>query len=64
MYYKDAAGQWVPLPPGKTGPAGPAGEQGSIWFTGDGPPPADLPDAKPTDMYLDALTGDVYQLDA
>lgn len=33
------------------------------WFSGDGPPPAVIPGAALGDIYVDRLTGDLYQLD-
>ena len=54
-------------PPGPDGPPGPPGEtgspgrDGSMWFTGDGPPPAAL--GNPGDLYLDEESGDVYRND-
>lgn len=32
------------------------------WFTGQGPPPAVIVGAGPGDMYVDTLTGMIYQL--
>jgi hypothetical protein len=40
------------------GPGGGATE----WFAGDGPPPSVIPGAGVGDMYVDRLTGDLYQL--
>jgi hypothetical protein len=37
---------------------------GTYWFVGAGPPPtppADIPGAGPGDLYLDSLTGNIYQ---
>jgi hypothetical protein len=33
------------------------------WFTGEGPPPAVIVGAARGDMYIDTLTGKLYQLD-
>lgn len=62
-------------PPGPEGPEGPAsmvsgpagedGERGSLWLTGEGPPPGGDPDvAQHGDMYLDTLSGDIWRYDA
>jgi hypothetical protein len=51
-----------PGSPGTPGAAGEAGPRGTGWFVGDGPPPADIPGAQPGDLWLDMLTGNVYQL--
>ncbi len=60
-------------PQGPEGPPGPEGRQGdrgetgipgrdgSLWFTGDGPPPSAL--GKPGDLYLDGSSGDAYRND-
>lgn len=51
-------------PPGPAGPHGPAGAKGaraSMWFFGTTDPP-DIPDTQPYDMYLNTVTGDVWQL--
>jgi hypothetical protein len=34
--------------------------RGVVWHTGNGPPPATIPGARPGDLYLDLLTGDIY----
>ena len=47
-------------PAGPAGPAGEAGARGSRWFSGSGAPTADTGMA-PGDLYLDTLTGDVYE---
>ena len=47
---------------GIDGPAGSAGERGTGWFNGTGAPAADIPGARPGDLYLDNSTGDVYTL--
>lgn len=61
-------------PQGSTGPQGPQGIQGSAgtdgligprgtgWFTGSGAPPLTIPGALDGDLYLDLLTGTVFQL--
>lgn len=61
-------------PQGPTGPQGPQGIQGSAgtdgligprgtgWFTGSGAPPLTIPGAVDGDLYLDLLTGTVFQL--
>jgi hypothetical protein len=55
-------------PQGPQGIQGPAGADGAIgprgtgWFTGTGAPPATIPGAVDGDLYLDLLTGTVYQL--
>lgn len=46
---------------GVAGAAGGAGPRGSRWRTGAGAPSSD-PSDLPGDMYLNATTGDVYQL--
>jgi hypothetical protein len=48
-----------PGPPGPEGEPGDTGQRGSYWFTGDGVPVSSA--ANQLDMYLDNLTGDVYQ---
>jgi hypothetical protein len=45
-------------PPGGGGDGEPA-----EWFGGDGPPPPVIPGARFGDIYIDRLSGDVYQLD-
>jgi hypothetical protein len=35
---------------------------GTKWFVGAGVPPYPYPGASPGDLYLDSITGDVYQL--
>ena len=64
-----AAGSQGPAgPQGPQGIQGPAGADGAIgprgtgWFTGTGAPPATIPGAVDGDLYLDLLTGTVYQL--
>jgi hypothetical protein len=50
-------------PPGPSGPEGPPGPQGRspmIWH-GDGAPTL-IPGASPGDLYIDDVTGDMYQL--
>jgi hypothetical protein len=55
-------------PQGPQGIQGPAGTDGLIgprgtgWFTGSGAPPLTIPGAVDGDLYLDLLTGTVYQL--
>jgi hypothetical protein len=55
-------------PQGPQGIQGPAGIDGAIgprgtgWFTGSGAPPLNIPGAVDGDLYLDLLTGTVYQL--
>ena len=41
---------------------GPAGKDGQIRFTGNGPPPPVIVGSEPGDIYLDLLTGDTYKL--
>lgn len=48
-------------PQGDPGQPGTPGQDGSRWFTGDGPPPPDL--GNPGDLYLDQISGDVYRND-
>ena len=64
-----AAGAQGPAgPQGPQGIQGPAGTDGLIgprgtgWFTGSGAPPATIPGAVDGDLYLDLLSGTVYQL--
>lgn len=45
-------------PPGSGGPGGEPQE----WFSGDGPPPSAIPGASVGDIYIDRLTGNLYQL--
>lgn len=45
-------------PAGGGGPGGDPQE----WFSGDGPPPLAIPGAIVGDIYIDRLTGDLYQL--
>lgn len=45
-------------PPSEGGTGEPA-----EWFSGDGPPPAVIPGAALGDIYVDRLSGDIYQLD-
>jgi len=49
-------------PTGATGATGAPGARGEFWWTGSGPPPDPLPGAKAGDLYLDTVTGDVYQI--
>lgn len=55
-------------PQGSQGLQGPAGangldgERGTGWFVGSGPPPAVVEGARDGDLYLDTVSGDVYQL--
>ena len=55
-------------PQGTQGIQGPAGSDGLIgprgtgWFTGSGAPPLTIPGAVDGDLYLDLLTGTVFQL--
>ena len=46
-----------------TGPAGPQGTRGSLWYTGS-VPPTTITGQLPNDLYLDVVTGDVYQFAA
>jgi hypothetical protein len=48
-------------PTGATGATGPPGAQGTLWWTGTGPP-GTLPGSKTGDMYLDTATGDIYRI--
>ena len=41
---------------------GPAGKDGQIRFTGNGPPPAVIVGSEPGDTYLDLMAGDTYKL--
>jgi hypothetical protein len=50
--------QGPPGPPGPTGATGATGTPGAAWLTGDGPP-SDMVGVN-GDLYLDVLTGDVY----
>jgi hypothetical protein len=50
---------WNQGAPGPAGPPGATGARGSYWWQGNGPP-AVTGGVLPNDMYLDALTGDVY----
>lgn len=34
--------------------------RGVVWHTGQGPPPDPILGARPGDLYLDLLTGDIY----
>jgi len=47
-------------PPGPAGPAGATGTRGSLWNTGAGAP-GTIPGVLAGDMYLDTVSGDVYQ---
>jgi type VI secretion system secreted protein VgrG len=47
--------------PGERGEIGAPGQDGSTWFSGDGPPPSGL--GKPGDFYLDQTSGDVHRND-
>lgn len=47
-------------PTGEQGAQGPAGERGSKWFVGEGAP-GDIEGMEEDDLYLDTLTGVVYQ---
>ena len=51
----------VPVP-GPEGPPGPAGEDGTKWFDGEGPPLGPIVGAAPGDYYLDTLSGNVWVL--
>jgi len=42
------------------GPPGPAGQRGSLWYTGTTPPSPTISGVLPNDQYLDVVTGDVY----
>jgi hypothetical protein len=35
---------------------------GTYWWVGPGPPADPFPEALPGDLYLDSISGDVYQL--
>jgi hypothetical protein len=35
---------------------------GTYWFVGEGPPPDSIPGALPGDLYLDSISGNIYQL--
>jgi phage baseplate assembly protein W len=52
--------------PGPPGPPGPAGPRGSLWFVGATDPPAagfgpSAPQLQDQDMYLNTVSGDVFQ---
>lgn len=47
-------------PPGSTGPAGPA-YSSPAWFFGNGAPTTII-GSKPSDLYMDLLTGTIYRL--
>jgi len=47
-------------PAGPTGPAGVTGTRGSLWNTGAGAP-GTIAGVLTGDMYLDTVSGDVYQ---
>lgn len=51
-----------PGPQGERGEQGPEGDTVVDWFTGEGPPPAVIEGAGAGDMYVDTLTGQLYQL--
>lgn len=48
--------------PGDTGATGQQGPRGTGWFQGNGAPAEPIVGSIPGDLYLDNLTGDVYQL--
>lgn len=48
--------------PGDVGATGPQGPRGTGWFQGNGAPTEPIVGSIPGDLYLDNLTGDVYQL--
>jgi phage baseplate assembly protein W len=55
----------IPVP-GPAGPIGPTGTRGSLWFVGTTDPPATwtgTPQPIANDMYLNTVTGDVWQFD-
>lgn len=65
--WQEAAPQPVPvvlLPPLVAMPGAPGadGVRGSLWFTGDGAPTVTA-GVQAQDMYLDGISGDVYQFD-
>ena len=47
---------------GAQGIQGETGIRGSQWFSGEGAP-GDLEDALAGDIYIDTLTGQIYELD-
>jgi hypothetical protein len=51
-------------PPGATGATGAQGTRGSVWLTGAGPPAPPTGSILAGDMYLDTVTGNIYQADA
>jgi hypothetical protein len=51
-------------PPGAAGAPGAPGPRGTRWFTGSGAPPTSIPDSLAGDLYLDLISGDVYELQA
>jgi len=53
----------APGMPGVPGAPGPQGERGSMWFTGNAEPTPEPPEARAGDMFLDVVTGNVYELD-
>jgi len=48
--------------PGDVGATGPQGPRGTGWFQGNGAPVEPIVGSVAGDLYLDNLTGDVYQL--
>jgi Collagen triple helix repeat (20 copies) len=48
-------------PAGATGATGPQGTRGSVWLTGSGLPSDAAPGIQVGDMYLDTVTGNIYQ---
>lgn len=54
--------QGPPGPAGQPGAPGEAGPRGSRWFTGTGAPPALIPGAIEGDLYLDLISGEVFEL--
>lgn len=53
--------QGPPGPPGPPGPRGAKGQRASTWWFGT-TDPTDIPDALPNDLYLNKVSGDVWQL--
>lgn len=52
-----------PGTPGADGADGADGAPGTAWFTGSGAPVEPVTGANPGDLYLDVVTGDVYELE-
>lgn len=49
-------------PKGDKGDPGATGPRGTVWFNGDGPPPAGVPGSQFGDYWLDRTTGVAWQL--